>query len=64
MYVTVQGNIVYVRILQRDIPHIYATVKPKTVYMFKKQGQEREKVEKLRPGVNRGFQAMIRQEMQ
>jgi hypothetical protein len=64
MYVIVQGNIAYVRRLQRDNPCIYVTVKPKTVYMFQKQIQAREKAEKLRPRVNRGCQAMIRQETQ
>jgi hypothetical protein len=59
---TYQGNRAYVRSLQRDILQMYVTVKPKTMYMFQKQGQAREKDEKIRPRVNRGFQAMIRQE--
>jgi hypothetical protein len=59
MYVTIQGNIVYVRILQRYKPRIYATIKPKIAYMFQKQGQAREKDEKIRLRVNRGYQAMI-----
>jgi hypothetical protein len=32
------------------------------MYMFQKQGQEREKTKKLRPGVKINCQAMIRQE--
>jgi hypothetical protein len=60
MYVTIQGHRAYVHSLQRDSLRIYVTVKPKIMYMFQKQSQAREKAEKLRPGVNRGCQAMIR----
>jgi hypothetical protein len=67
-----QGNLMYVSCLGKQSIYtylaegqpacMYVTVKPKSAYMFQKQGQAREKTEKIRPRVNRSCQAMIRQE--